>query len=254
MTRKQQWNKLAWTAVAVVVMWLVVRIPPARAALPTADVVQPEVVGRSETAVLDSYLRTEFCAGGLCAPGAWARWIVVDESAQWTVDELRLVAESLRDTLSALRLLGLEGEALLAGYRFRRYHGDYVDNVQGHIAVVRHNRAEIVLADAAFTRHRGFNIYHELGHIVDARTNRALSHAFHAQVGSGPGGHLTADGYWLREHGRNHRTEATADAFALWVCWDFVGLRRPVFAGTRTDTDYAGIVAAMRAALIAQRV
>lgn len=177
---------------------------------------------------------------------------VVEKDSQWTPAEIETVEGIVRETVAALGSVGLDGEEMLDGYRFRRYAGTYVNDAEGLLAAVDHNIREITLSDSAFSRHHGFNIYHELGHIVDRALDRRLNQAFHLRAGSPPDGRddwETAEGYWLRKHGREHAQEATADAFALWVAVDHAGLPKPVFYGTPLTTDYAGISQAIFSSL-----
>lgn len=180
-------------------------------------------------------------------------WFLTDPASPWTPLELATVGQIRSQTIQALNENGLDGEELLEGYRFHRFLGQYVDHVEGQLAIVDHEKEEIVLADGAFERHHGFNIYHELGHVVDHRLGRQLSQRYHEVAGSdraqSPDNWQTADGYWLRYHGRDDREEATADAFALWVLASQSGTWKPVFYGTPLTVDYNGIVTAIEVAL-----
>ena len=176
-------------------------------------------------------------------------WFVHAQDSQWQSEEVALVQGVLARTIKALDEAGYDGRALFAGYRFRRYAGEYVNGVQGQIALVRHNSQEIILGDAAFVRLWGYYIYHELGHVVDKRTGRALSDAFQAQIGGDGVG--TPDGYWLNDHARGDREEGTADAFALWITMRYTDNPRPVFAHIPNDTDYEQIVSAFETAMAA---
>jgi hypothetical protein len=181
------------------------------------------------------------------------QWFLTDPANPWTPLELATVGQIRGQTIQALNQAGLDGRELLEGYRFRRFQGEYVDQVEGQLAIVDHEKEEIVLADAAFERHHGFNIYHELGHVVDHRLERRLSQRFHEVAGSDPAQSgdqwLTADGYWLRYHGRDDAEEATADAFALWVMTSQSGSWKPIFYGTPLTVNYDGIVEAIEIAL-----
>jgi hypothetical protein len=142
-------------------------------------------------------------------------------------------------------------QALLASYRFRRYHGQFVDGVDGRIALVRHADKEIILADTAFMRLWGYYSYHELDHVVDKSLNRELSRHFHALASNelGADSQATPDGFWLNEHARTHTEEATADAFAIWVFLRYTENPKPVFWHTPNTVDYQQIVDTMDQAL-----
>ncbi len=206
---------------------------PGRAAV--AQAVEPAVDPAAD------FLETEFCSGSLCAGGSWREWIIVEPGAGWTVDELLLVREATTAAVDALDRQGLDGRALLAGYRFRRQAGEFIGGRRGTIAVVDHNVREIILADTAFLRLRGFFILHELGHVVDYNSGRRLSETFHRLAGSDLAAHETAEGFWLNLPAETDLEEAAADAFALWVMGDFQPGYRPVFAFTPVTADYAGI-------------
>lgn len=173
----------------------------------------------------------------------WESWFIYSESSRWRPSELELVHETLDNTISALDDAGYDGRSLLAGYRFRRYHGEFVDGKDGRIALVRHNAKEIILADTAFKRLWGFYIYHELGHVVDKRLDRELSRRFITLAGSETAvdSEVTPDGFWLNEHARTDREEATADAFALLVVLGYTENPKPVFWHTPNTADYEKI-------------
>lgn len=175
-----------------------------------------------------------------------AQWIVEDKNSRWTVAELAALDQILSETLEALEAAGIDGEATMSGYRFRRSAGEYVEGTEGLVALVRHHEQTIYLSDAAFLRLDGFYIYHELGHVVDKRLGRELSARFHGQIGSKD---VTADGYWLREHAHEDREEATADAFALWVAVQRNGNRPPVFPGQPLSADIDTIAGTLARAL-----
>lgn len=169
--------------------------------------------------------------------------IIETADSSWTKEEVALVGEVLANTAKALSEAGLDSEELMSGYRFRRYHGQYVDGKEGRIALVRHHVKEIVLGDAAFLRLNGFYIYHEIGHVVDKQLDREPNRRFHELAGSAKAGEQqTAAGFWLNDHARDDHQEATADAFALWVMIYHTGYYRPVFVGTPVSTDYDRIV------------
>ena len=171
-------------------------------------------------------------------------WFIFSDTSQWTTAELEMVRETLANTISALDEAGFDGHSLLADYRFRRHHGQFVDGIDGRIALVRHSRKEVILADTAFMRLWGYYIYHELGHVVDKRLDRELSRQFHelAADETAGGSQLTPDGYWLNEHARTDREEAAADAFALWVVLRYTENPKPVFWNTPNTISYETIV------------
>ena len=194
-------------------------------------------------------------------------WFVFDDESRWTADELAAVNQVLDHTFQALDEVGLDGQLLLAEYRFTRVSGEHMDEALGLVGLVNHDTHIISLADAAFVRLGGFYIYHELGHAVDHQLGRVLSDNFHARaaemagVADSEGGQVvlenegagwqTANGYWLRAHAREVREEATADAFALWVGGEQANMRRPIFAGTPLNADYDGIGEALEVAILA---
>jgi hypothetical protein len=174
-------------------------------------------------------------------------WFIHSEDSRWREDEMEMVSETLETTIFALNEAGFDGQTLLDGYRFRRYDGQFVDGVDGRIALVRHGSKEIILADTAFMRLWGYYIYHELGHVVDKRLDRKLSQQFHmlASDQADDSSVMTPDGFWLNEHARTDREEATADAFALWVVLRYTENPRPVFWHTPNTIDYDVIVQAL---------
>jgi len=181
-------------------------------------------------------------------------WLITDEDSHWSVDEVEVLQRALQYTLAALAANGIDGVALLDGYRFRHEAGPYVGDVEGRMGTIDHNVGIIMLSDRAFTVLNGFAIYHELGHAVDNQLNGQLSEGFQRYTGgpeiSGDNNQWrTADNYWLRLQGRNDRAEATADAFAVLVMVSYAGVNRPVFAHEPITTDYDGISAAITLAL-----
>jgi hypothetical protein len=174
-------------------------------------------------------------------------WFVIDEESTWSDQEVATVEQIITHTWLALETVGLDGESLLAGYRFRRMAGEFIPSEDRFLAMVDHQKKEIILADGAFKRLNGFYIYHELGHAIDRQLDRLPSEAYHQMSGQGPSeahqerGHWeTATGFWLRYHGRDDREEATADAIAWWVMAQ-AGQPQPFFPGTPVETDY-GVV------------
>ena len=179
-------------------------------------------------------------------------WFLVSEDSQWTDQEMFTVKQIMDRTWAALAGIGLDGQQLLAGYRFVRLQAEFVPGEERLLAIVDHQKTEIVLADGAFKRLHGFYIYHELGHAVDNRLGRAPSEAYHQVAGTTQMDDrltwLTKDGYWLRYPGRDDREEATADAFAWWVM-DQAGQPQPFFPGTPVTTDYADVAQSIEDAL-----
>lgn len=189
-----------------------------------------------------------------------AGWFISDEESQWAGSELIFVQQIMDRTWLALAGVGLDGPGLLAGYHFRRVSaeflpGEYVSGEERLLAVVDHQKMEILLADGAFQRLSGFYIYHELGHVVDRQLERLPSEAYHRLAGADQNAATTGDeawstitGFWLRYHGRDDREEATADAFAWWVMAQF-DQPKPFFPGTPVTTDYAEIAQTIESAL-----
>lgn len=185
------------------------------------------------------------------ADSKWDTWFIVSAESTWTVEELDLVHQVLFNTITALEDAGYDGQELLSGYHFRRQYGEFVDGVDGRIALVRHHKHEVILSDSAFLRLQGFYIYHELGHIVDKRLDRNLNQRFHDIAGTAgvENPQQTIDGYWLNEHARMDRQEATADAFALWVVLRYTDNYKPVFWNTPYTVSYEDIVDALDVAI-----
>lgn len=181
-------------------------------------------------------------------------WLITDRESRWTADEITILQGVLQDTLDALSLHGVEGMELLVEYRFRHDARPYVDNIEGRMAKIDHNKGEITLSDKAFTVLNGFVIYHELGHAVDYRLDRKLTKGFHLLSGGtdftgNDEKWQTADNYWLRLQGRDDPEEAAADAFAVLVMVNHAGFQRPIFAHQPLNTDYDGISAAIAQSL-----
>jgi hypothetical protein len=183
-------------------------------------------------------------------------WFLVDETSHWSDDEMVVVEEIMARTWAALDNIGLDGQNLLEGYRFRRAAAEFVPGGERLLAVVDHQHMEIVLADGAFKRLHGFYIYHELGHAIDHRLERLPSEAYHRLASQGQEEAAeagdkwsTTDGFWLRYPGRDHREEATADAIAWWVMSQ-ASQPKPFFAGTPLTADYDGIAQTIEAALL----
>ena len=148
---------------------------------PNMDEALKAPAGDKRTAV---YLHESFCREALCAEGGWASWIIVGPDSAWTVEELEMVRVALLTTMRALDEVGLDGRALLAGYRFRRAADANINGREGKIARIYHDSGEIILSGSAFKRLWGFYIYHELAHAVDRRTGGEERKRFHAEAGS----------------------------------------------------------------------
>lgn len=181
-------------------------------------------------------------------------WLITDRESRWTGNETTTLQRVFHDTLNALAFHGIEGMELLNEYRFRHDARPYVDNVEGRMAKIDHDKGEITLSDKAFTVQNSFVIYHELGHAVDYRLNRRLTNGFHLLTAGtdftgNDGKWQTAENYWLRLQGRDDPEEAAADAFAILVMVNHAGLKPPIFAHQPITTDYDGISAAISLAL-----
>jgi hypothetical protein len=193
------------------------------------------------------YLEAQFCRESLCEGGNWEAWIILTPDGQWTIEELEQVRVTLLTTIRALDEAGFDGHALLSGYRFSRFNGEYIDGVEGRIARIYHDSEEIALADTAFMRLWGWYPYHELGHAIDRRLNSEPRRLFHEAAGStsAPGSEQTADGYWLNEHARFDFGESAADAIALWIVTGCTDNPKPVFWLMPNDSDYETIAQTM---------
>ena len=205
---------------------------------------------RSETAVAPGvlhYLENEFCAPDLCPDGTWSAWIILTPDNAWTVAELQTVRRTLLTTRAALNSTGFDGQALLAGYRFRNVPRIYLNVRRGVLGRVLHDSHEIILADGALQKQWGFYLYHELGHIVDLRLDRLLTREFNRRAagGAGAGSSRTADGFWLDSVARENHPEATADAFALWIMLYHTDDPRPVFWNKPHEASFAAIAAVL---------
>lgn len=184
-----------------------------------------------------------------------SNWFLTDDESQWSDQELATVQQIMDRTWQALESVGIDGESLLAGYHFRRVPAEFVPGEERLLAIVDHQKMEILLADGAFERLHGFYIYHELGHAVDRQLDRATSEIYHRIASDGQQTDednsvwQTTTGYWLRYHGRDDREEATADAFAWWVMAQ-AGQPKPFFAGTPPSTDYDQIARTIEEAVL----
>lgn len=199
---------------------------------------EPAYAKLSPGAIL--YLQSTFCNDNLCGDEGWSRWVIADAESVWKVQELVMIRHVLENSLGALDSVGIDGQELLDGYRFRRFTGEYVDNKPGRVAMVVHSKMEITVSDTAFVRQQGFYIYHEIGHAVDTRLGRNLNNRFHR---------LATDDYKLRRQAQHRPEEATADAFAVWVMVGYTGARQPVFKNTPATADYVGISQAVEQSL-----
>lgn len=212
--------------------------------------VEPEARTVDESSFLDpeaaDYLAQVFCSEDLCPTGGWSQWIVLDRDSTWTLDDLAAVREALLLTRAGLSGAGLDINQILGGYRFERQNSFYLDSGPGRYAAVRHDQKRIVLADQAFRRRNRFPILHELGHIVDFQLDRSLNTRFHELTGydsSTDAGSdaLTVEGYWFRPQSEHSQTEATADAFALWIILDYGEGEIPYFQNASRTADYEQI-------------
>jgi hypothetical protein len=181
----------------------------------------------------------------------YSSWFIEDAASAWTESERKRVELVLANTLTALETLGPDGPALLDGYRFRRFAGEYARDREGKIALVDHTAQEVILADTALLQANTFFIYHELGHIVDHRTERDLDGQFHRltlETEDATTLHewTTVQGFFLRGQAHIKHTEATADAFALWIWVEFAGEAIPHFHDTPENADPAAILEVFR--------
>ena len=196
---------------------------------------------------LRAYLEGPFCSGGLCRSGSWTEWVIVAPDSVWKVEELQVVHTALTTTIGALDEKGLDGRALLGGYRFRRSQGTYLPGTLGQVALVQHDTREIRLSDRALRTQSGFHIYHELGHVVDRRLQQALTREFQRLTlgEEGIDSRKTAGGFWLDQFARDRPEEATADAFALWIILNHTTGPEPVFWMKPDEANYDTIAAVM---------
>jgi hypothetical protein len=208
------------------------------AAITTSSTITPELL---------TYLEGPFCSGGLCRSGSWTEWAIVAPDSVWKVEELQLLHTALTTTIGALDEKGLDGRALLSGYRFRRSQGTYLPGKLGQVALVQHDTREIRLSDRALHTQSGFHIYHELGHVVDRRLQQALTREFQRLTlgEEGIDSRKTAGGFWLDQFARDRPEEATADAFALWIILNHTTGPEPVFWMKPDEANYDTIAAVM---------
>ena len=186
----------------------------------------------------------------------FSTWFIEDEASAWPAEERAVVATVLANTLGALESAGLDGAALLEGYRFRRFDGQYAKDKEGNIALVNHGDLEITLSDTVLLPENRFFIYHELGHVVNHRSGGELNNRFHAltlQIEGVTALHdwTTAQGFFMRGQAHVHKTEATADAFALWVWVAFAKQETPYFHDTPENANAEAIVEIFSQAFVA---
>ena len=175
------------------------------------------------------------------------QWLITDETSVWTAEELELLQSVMLNTFGALAEVGLDGNVIFDGYAFRRFPGKYAKNKDGKIALVNYADQEIVLSDSIFLPEYEFFIYHELGHIVDHRSGHLLDKQFHTltlQIDGVTALHdwTTAQGFYLRGQAHIKKSEATADAFALWVWVTFAGKEMPHFHHTPENANPEAIL------------
>jgi hypothetical protein len=164
----------------------------------------------------------------------FSNWFIENETSVWTPVERLIVEIAISNAMDALADAGLDGEALLGGFRFVRFAGEYANDKKGKIALTYYDGKKIILSDSIFLPENIFYIYHELGHVVDYRSGHILNDHFHEltlQIDGVTALHdwTTAQGFFLRGQAHVHKIEATADAFALWVYVAYAGNPVPEF-------------------------
>lgn len=184
----------------------------------------------------------------------FSKWFIENETSVWTPLERLIVETALRTSMDALAAAGLDGEALLDGYRFERFAGEYANDKKGKIALVYFEAGKIVLSDSIFLPENVFYIYHELGHVIDYRSGHTLNIKFHEltlQIEGVTARHdwTTAQGFFLRGQAHVHKPEATADAFALWVFVAYAGNSVPEFPHMPENGDPNAIIQVYEEAL-----
>lgn len=180
-------------------------------------------------------------------PMDFSKWFIENETSVWTPIDRLIVETTISNALDALANAGLDGEALLGGFRFARFAGEYANDKKGKIALTYFEAGTIVLSDSIFLPENIFYIYHEMGHVVDYRSGNDLNTKFHEltmQIDGVTAQHdwTTAQGFFLRGQAHIHKPEATADAFALWVYVDYMGNPVPDFAHMPENGDPDAIV------------
>ena len=174
-------------------------------------------------------------------------WLIENQNSKWQVEEQEHLREILALSIKALDDAGLSGEELLGGYRFSRWDGEYAKDQEGKIALVNHTDREIILSDSIMAPENAFFIYHELGHVVNRRSGDALTEKFHGLTEQIDGivirhDWTTAEGYWIRGQAHIKRSEATADAFALWVLMGYGDEAAPNFFDTPESAQHEAII------------
>jgi len=181
-------------------------------------------------------------------------WLILDETSAWTTNELKVLERVMRNAFGALEEAGLDGNVIFNGYFFRRFQGECAKNRRGKIAVVSFSDKEIILSDSIFQPEYEFFIYHELGHVVDYYSEAVLDEQFHKLIMQIEGvtslhDWTTAQGFYLRGQAHIKKSEATADAFALWVWVDFAGKEIPNFYDMPSNANPEAILDVFRQAL-----
>ena len=187
-------------------------------------------------------------------PKDFSKWFIENETSVWSPVERLIVETAISNALDALSDAGLDGEALLGGFRFERFAGEYANDKKGKIALTYFEAQKIVLSDSIFLPENVFYIYHELGHVIDYRSGNELNTKFHEltlQIDGVTARHdwTTAQGFFLRGQAHVHKPEATADAFALWVYVDYMGNPVPEFPHMPENGDPDAIVRVYQEAL-----
>jgi hypothetical protein len=246
---KQSYQRIGFVALmAIFSLWITGQAVGQVAASAYHDTVLPEVatevVAASREQLPEPVATTSPVESAVSGTEEDHGWFIADETSRWSDQELVVVEQIMEHTWRALDEVGLDGQTLLDGYRFRRAAAEFVPGRERLLAIVDHKTMEITLADGAFERLHGFYIYHELGHAVDFQLERLPSQAYHRIAGQAAeevaetnDTWSTTTGFWLRYHGRDDREEATADAFAWWVMSQ-AGQPKPFFPGTPVTTDY----------------
>jgi hypothetical protein len=119
---------------------------------------------------------------------------------------------------------------------------------------VNHSTQVITLSVTILLPENVFFIYHELGHIVDHISGRSLNDHFHAltlEINGVTSLHewTTAQGFFMRGQAHIVHTEATADAFALWVWVRFAGEEIPEFDDMPENADPQAILSVFEIAI-----
>jgi hypothetical protein len=129
------------------------------------------------------YLENHFCSGGLCQPGHWWDWILVNDESVFDTDELRLVKEGLLAVLNYANRKGRTLTQLVGDVRFRIgmcpganaaacYQSGWTDtlNSDGDIINSDPTGQEITIVERVnrllHPNARFYAVLHELGHSV----------------------------------------------------------------------------------------